>query len=64
MYVDRVRNADKAYFETSDPNEIYLSALVVASKFLHVIFKNFSSIGASAVFILQLNGGESVFVTN
>ena len=35
VYVDRVRIADKAYFEASDPNEIYLSALVIASKFLY-----------------------------
>lgn len=36
VYVDRVRIADKAYFECSDPNDIYLPALVIASKFLHV----------------------------
>lgn len=35
VYVDRVRNVDKLYFETSDPEEMYLSALVVASKYLH-----------------------------
>uniref|UniRef100_A0A183U0C2 Protein CNPPD1 n=1 Tax=Toxocara canis TaxID=6265 RepID=A0A183U0C2_TOXCA len=35
VYVDRVRHADKLYFETSDPGEIYLSALVVASKYLY-----------------------------
>ncbi|VDD96540.1 unnamed protein product [Enterobius vermicularis] len=35
VYVDRVRIADKAYFECSDPNDIYLPALVIASKFLH-----------------------------
>lgn len=43
VYVDRVRNVDKLYFETSDPEEMYLSALVVASKYLHVIFSTFVS---------------------
>lgn len=35
VYMDRVRAADKTYFEASSPNDIYLSALVVASKFLY-----------------------------
>uniref|UniRef100_A0A0N5ASC5 Protein CNPPD1 n=1 Tax=Syphacia muris TaxID=451379 RepID=A0A0N5ASC5_9BILA len=35
VYIDRVRLADKNYFESSDPNDIYLSALVIASKFLY-----------------------------
>lgn len=35
VYVDRVRNTDKIHFEASDPNEVYLSALVVASKYLY-----------------------------
>ncbi|TKR86911.1 hypothetical protein L596_011410 [Steinernema carpocapsae] len=34
VYVDRVRNMDRCYFEESDPSELYLSALVVASKYL------------------------------
>ncbi|VDK53035.1 unnamed protein product [Anisakis simplex] len=35
VYMDRLRRADKQFFETTDPNEMYLSALVVASKYLH-----------------------------
>lgn len=34
VYIDRVRNMDRCYFEESDPSELYLSALVVASKYL------------------------------
>ncbi|MFH4973604.1 hypothetical protein AB6A40_000313 [Gnathostoma spinigerum] len=35
VYIDRVRLADQVIFEESDPSELYLSALVVASKYLH-----------------------------
>uniref|UniRef100_A0A914E3B4 Protein CNPPD1 n=1 Tax=Acrobeloides nanus TaxID=290746 RepID=A0A914E3B4_9BILA len=35
VYVDRMKNMDQKYFEESDPSDLYLSALVVASKFLH-----------------------------
>ncbi|EPB78637.1 hypothetical protein ANCCEY_02275 [Ancylostoma ceylanicum] len=35
VYLDRLRVNDKAWFESSDPTDLYLPALVVASKFLH-----------------------------
>jgi len=35
VYMDRVRLTDRSLFETSDPADVYLSSLVVASKFLH-----------------------------
>ncbi|KAK6753765.1 hypothetical protein RB195_013012 [Necator americanus] len=35
VYLDRLRVNDKVWFESSDPTDLYLPALVVASKFLH-----------------------------
>uniref|UniRef100_A0A1I7VSL2 Protein CNPPD1 n=1 Tax=Loa loa TaxID=7209 RepID=A0A1I7VSL2_LOALO len=35
VYLDRIRTADKICFESSDPGELYLSALIIASKYLH-----------------------------
>uniref|UniRef100_A0A914W5D6 Protein CNPPD1 n=1 Tax=Plectus sambesii TaxID=2011161 RepID=A0A914W5D6_9BILA len=35
VYLDRVRLNDQQYFETTDPANLYLAALIVASKFLH-----------------------------
>ncbi|VDM20628.1 unnamed protein product [Wuchereria bancrofti] len=35
VYLDRIRTADKACFESSDPSELYLSALIISSKYLH-----------------------------
>ncbi|KAK0411593.1 hypothetical protein QR680_005733 [Steinernema hermaphroditum] len=34
VYIDRVRGMDRCFFEESDASELYLSALVVASKYL------------------------------
>ncbi|KJH43253.1 Cyclin [Dictyocaulus viviparus] len=35
VYLDRLRLKDKNWFESSDPSDLYLPALVIASKFLH-----------------------------
>ncbi|PIO66595.1 Cyclin, partial [Teladorsagia circumcincta] len=35
VYLDRLRVNDKKWFESSDPTDLYLPALVLASKFLH-----------------------------
>ncbi|KAK5983497.1 Cyclin N-terminal domain-containing protein [Trichostrongylus colubriformis] len=35
VYLDRLRVNDKTWFESSDPTDLYLPALVLASKFLH-----------------------------
>uniref|UniRef100_A0A1I7WQ76 Protein CNPPD1 n=1 Tax=Heterorhabditis bacteriophora TaxID=37862 RepID=A0A1I7WQ76_HETBA len=35
VYLDRLRLRNKDFFDTSDPTELYLPALVLASKFLH-----------------------------
>uniref|UniRef100_A0A0R3S0D0 Protein CNPPD1 n=1 Tax=Elaeophora elaphi TaxID=1147741 RepID=A0A0R3S0D0_9BILA len=35
VYLDRIRTADNLYFESSNPGELYLSALIIASKYLH-----------------------------
>ncbi|CAG9537884.1 unnamed protein product [Cercopithifilaria johnstoni] len=34
VYLDRIRTADKTYFEFSNPGELYLSTLIIASKYL------------------------------
>lgn len=36
VYLDRMRAAGKTCFEASDPGELYLSALVIACKYLYV----------------------------
>ncbi|VDO31197.1 unnamed protein product [Onchocerca flexuosa] len=36
VYLDRMRTTDKTCFESSDPGQLYLSALIIASKYLHV----------------------------
>ncbi|KAJ1365368.1 hypothetical protein KIN20_025643 [Parelaphostrongylus tenuis] len=35
VYLDRLRIKNKKWFESSDPTDLYLPALVLASKFLH-----------------------------
>uniref|UniRef100_A0A8R1TX39 Protein CNPPD1 n=1 Tax=Onchocerca volvulus TaxID=6282 RepID=A0A8R1TX39_ONCVO len=35
VYLDRIRTTDKTCFESSDPGQLYLSALIIASKYLH-----------------------------
>ena len=35
VYLDRLRDKNKSYFESSDPTDLYLPALILASKFLH-----------------------------
>ncbi|KAM3716878.1 Flavin-containing monooxygenase [Dirofilaria immitis] len=35
VYLDRIRTIDKTYFESSDPVELYLSVLIIASKYLY-----------------------------
>lgn len=35
VYLDRLRIKNKKWFESSDPTDLYLPALVIASKFLH-----------------------------
>ncbi|XGW04012.1 hypothetical protein V3C99_015280 [Haemonchus contortus] len=35
VYLDRLRVNNKVWFESSDPTDLYLPALVLASKFLH-----------------------------
>ncbi|WKY08923.1 hypothetical protein Q1695_001808 [Nippostrongylus brasiliensis] len=35
VYLDRLRVNDRNWFESSDPTDLYLPALVLASKFLH-----------------------------
>ncbi|KAL3985816.1 Cyclin family protein [Acanthocheilonema viteae] len=35
VYLDRIRTADESCFEFSDPGELYLSTLIIASKYLH-----------------------------
>lgn len=35
VYLDRIRGNDRQHFETTDPADLYLAALIVASKFLH-----------------------------
>ncbi|VDM95131.1 unnamed protein product [Thelazia callipaeda] len=35
VYLDRMRAVGKKFFEATDPNEMYLSALIIANKYLH-----------------------------
>ncbi|OZC08568.1 cyclin domain protein [Onchocerca flexuosa] len=35
VYLDRMRTTDKTCFESSDPGQLYLSALIIVSKYLH-----------------------------
>ncbi|VDK78053.1 unnamed protein product [Litomosoides sigmodontis] len=35
VYLDRIRTTDKTCFEFSDPGELYLSTIIIASKYLH-----------------------------